>query len=379
MIANGKHSHILITSEKPTWLETIQAHLTESGYQVTTSPNGADAYTLYEANPVDAVIAVVSMDTIALFEKLRRHNVRTVLILITPDDAGKLVDERLKALADSVLTPIPEMLSTQLEYVLQLYLENQELKQQIAKLSQQVQAHQRLMNETEILKNAIVRNVSHELRTPLLQVKSAVSLIKEGGDISKLVFYAENAVAKLEILVKNVTMLGMSLDAQPSPIILRDAVEYARRDLRRIWQHRDNADRIQLHIEPNLPPVMADKQGLSTVLHLLLDNALKFSEERQTPVEVIARKEGDRIYIAVKDYGIGIAKDKLQKIFDMFYQVDASAIRRFGGMGVGLALVKLILDKHQAEIHVESEEGKGSTFWFYLKWVDMSKDTYDED
>jgi signal transduction histidine kinase len=168
-------------------------------------------------------------------------------------------------------------------------------------------------------------------------------------------------------------MLGHSLDINIGPIIVRDAVEYARRNLGRVWQRKGEADRITLEIEINLPPVLADKQGLSTVLQLLMDNALKFSEDK--PITVIARKEEDStVYVAVRDTGIGIAEDKRKSVFDSFYQIDNSSTRRYGGAGVGLALVKLILDHHNTEIHVESEIDKGSTFWFKLPYVNMISD-----
>jgi signal transduction histidine kinase len=76
----------------------------------------------------------------------------------------------------------------------------------------------------------------------------------------------------------------------------------------------------------------------------------------------------------VKDEGIGIAADKLKHIFDSFYQIDNSSTRRYGGAGVGLALVKIILDLHHTEIHVESDEGKGSTFWFTLPYIELPYD-----
>jgi signal transduction histidine kinase len=119
-------------------------------------------------------------------------------------------------------------------------------------------------------------------------------------------------------------------------------------------------------IDSDLPPIMADKQGLSTVLQQLLDNALKFSEKNGKDVEVIGKREGDKAYIAVRDYGIGIPEDKLKNIFDLFYQVDSSSTRPYGGLGVGLALVKLILEHHGTKIEVISQLDEGSTFYFYL-------------
>jgi signal transduction histidine kinase len=122
-------------------------------------------------------------------------------------------------------------------------------------------------------------------------------------------------------------------------------------------------ERITMKLEANLPAVQADKQGISTVLQLLMDNALKFSKDI---VEVTAVHVDDQVRVAVVDHGIGIAKDQLGLIFDSFYQVEHSSTRRYGGTGVGLAIAKLILDHHGSQIMVDTEVGKGSTFSFLL-------------
>lgn len=279
---------------------------------------------------------------------------------------------------DVVLSPTPSGLEETLKLIVGLQHEVDVLRQNLEtlkeenqRLSDEVAHYQKLSGHVEVLKNAIVRNVSHELRTPLLQVKSAVSLLADDVKDEKLISYATNATAKLEALVKNITMLGTSLDMNPGPVIVRDAVEYAKRNLRRVWEHRDSNERIQVKLEAGLPPVHADKQGLSTALQLLMDNALKFSKQSTDSIEVSACRDGSEVLIAVRDYGIGIAPEELERIFQLFYQVDSSSTRQYGGMGVGLAIVKLILDNHNTQIMVESTLGIGSTFSFKLPSVEM--------
>ena len=242
-------------------------------------------------------------------------------------------------------------------------------QERIEDLENQLLHEIRHSNQIEILKEAIVRNVSHELKTPLLHVKSAVSLMGEDmGKDNKLIRYAENATARLEALVTNITMFGSSFDLTLGPVIVRDAVEYAHRNLYRIWESKDQAKRIKLFVDEGLPPVTADRQGLSTILQLLLDNALKFSNDE---IEVHAHLIKSKIEISIKDYGIGIAPEDTQTIFDSFYQIDHSSTRRYGGTGVGLALVKLLIENHRSEIIVESEPDKGSTFSFRLPIINF--------
>jgi signal transduction histidine kinase len=350
--------------------EALTTQLSDSGYHLLSINVSDDMARVLSIKHIDAVIAALNDSTMNLFENLPKLDREKLLLLVVPQDEIAPFDDSILSIVDAVLPANTIYLEHQLRILLDQRKENGKLQKQVDRLEAEVSAQKRTIHEIEILKNAIVRNVSHELRTPLLQVKSAVSLIAEDDADEKLIAFAKNAVARLESLVTNITMLGHSLDINVGPIILRDAIGYAQRNLTRIWKLRGESERIELEVENNLPPVLADKQGLSTVLQLLMDNALKFSEAN---IKVIGRREGELIYVAVRDYGIGIEKDKLNDIFESFYQVDNSSTRRYGGTGVGLALVKLILDHHGVKIYVESVVGKGSIFWFYLPFVSLDE------
>ncbi|MGD0264127.1 MAG: ATP-binding protein [Candidatus Methylomirabilota bacterium] len=119
-----------------------------------------------------------------------------------------------------------------------------------------------------------------------------------------------------------------------------------------------------------VPAVMADRQELIMALTHLVDNATKFTlaggrvTVRARPV---AAEDGSMLVeIAVQDTGIGIPAELHAKIFERFYQVDSSTTRQFGGVGIGLAAVKQIVEAHGSRVLVESEPGKGSTFRFHL-------------
>jgi signal transduction histidine kinase len=249
-----------------------------------------------------------------------------------------------------------------------LAIENRRLASEIDTLKAQFDELRRATDEVALLKNAIIRNVSHELKTPLLHVKSAVSLLAEEKINATLADYAMGATARLEASVNNIVQLAYGMNINIEPMLLRESVDLAMRNLRRSWETKDKIDRVQLQVEEQLPPVLADKQGMGIVLHQLTENALKFSSD---PVFVRARREGDCVVVSVVDTGIGIARDQIEKIFDAFYQVNSSSTRQTGGMGIGLAIVKLILDRHHVQIQVETEVGRGSTFWFTLPITDM--------
>jgi signal transduction histidine kinase len=367
---------ILFAPEEAAWADSLQATLTAAGYHLSVMTSFVDADAAVADHHPDVIIAACSSRSLLFFDSVSKKasSERPLLVLIV--DTMDMLHTPQDLAADLILPPIPAYIERQLQTFLDLHAENTRLIQAketaiqaITALREELAAERRIKDEMDVLKNAIVRNISHELKTPLLHVKSAVSLISAEVTDKRIITYAENATARLEVLIKNIAMLGSSLDINIGPLILRDSIDYARRNLGRVWQTRSEADRITVTIEDNLPPVNADKQGLGTVLQLLMDNALKFSEKE---IEVDVRRREDRVYITVRDSGIGIAPEKLNDIFDMFYQVDSSSTRRYGGAGVGLALVKLILDHHGSVITVESTPGKGSAFTFCLNIVDVS-------
>lgn len=253
---------------------------------------------------------------------------------------------------------------------------NWQLTSDLAERNRQLEAALRAVREADLLKTSIVRNVSHELRTPVLQVKSAVALLSEEVPASdpgrRLINMAVEAIGRLETTVANVTQLAESQNLKLEPVVIGESVLLAIRNLGRIWKKRDTRRMRRLY-PPETPVVLADKRGAAQVLQQLLDNALKFSPDG-TPVDIlIESRPSDQVWVAVRDYGIGIAADQLGRIFEAFYQVESSSIRRFGGVGLGLAIAQLIASQMNTRIEVESAPGRGSTFSFTLPCVDLDR------
>ncbi|MCK5329568.1 MAG: hypothetical protein KAR36_13285, partial [Candidatus Latescibacteria bacterium] len=117
-------------------------------------------------------------------------------------------------------------------------------------------------------------------------------------------------------------------------------------------------------IEEVLPTCTVDEGRMMQVLLNLAGNAVKFTEQGE--VEIGVRKEEERLFVWVRDTGIGIPSEKLEEIFTEFSQVDASITRNTEGTGLGLSISKHIVEMHGGEVGVESEVGKGSTFWFRI-------------
>jgi len=119
--------------------------------------------------------------------------------------------------------------------------------------------------------------------------------------------------------------------------------------------------KINTHIEKEIPSLFIDKDALSQALNNLLDNAAKFSAVGNE-ITVSVRKEGENVIINIKDKGIGIPQDEMDKIFDKFYQGQNAVKQSVKGTGLGLTLVKHIVEAHQGRISVKSKVGQGSTF-----------------
>ncbi len=249
-----------------------------------------------------------------------------------------------------------------------LHDHNARLAADLLDRNQQLEAALASLQETDLIKTTLVKNVGHELRTPTLQVKSAIALLREtpAPDASNETLFemATLAIGRLEAIVMNISQVGETQSVRLEPFALGESLNLAIRSLERLWKPRDTRRIVRDPAQP-YPLVVGDKRGVAQVLQHLLDNGLKFSDG-QGPVEVLVETQDDRVKIAVRDHGIGIPADKLDSIFLAFYQADPSAIRKHGGVGVGLTLAQMIAGKMGSEIDVRSAPGQGSTFSFVL-------------
>lgn len=251
--------------------------------------------------------------------------------------------------------------------------QNHQLRQELAERELRLKVAQTTSQEYSVLRDSIVHNVVHEMSTPLLQVKSSVSMLDsalrtspEDGSLEIMLDFAKQALMRLENVLENFRHLVRSLDLRVEPMRVEDSVNLAMRALNRRWSSADKVHRVRKQIADDLPTVLGDKQAIAQVLQQLIDNALKFSPDEQ-PVDVIVQRTAEGVRVSVRDYGIGMEKDQIERIFREFYQTDSGSQRRFSGSGIGLAVVKLILDRLDVPIQVESQVNVGSTFSFTLR------------
>ncbi len=232
----------------------------------------------------------------------------------------------------------------------------------------------------------LVANVSHELKTPLTALRGYLELMADGG----LGTISDESVRAVMVCRKNVERLSLRVEelVQLSRLDRFTALDSAREeiDLKTIlegtidtFRPRMEGDGVHfvLQMQPDLRALEANPEQIERVFLNLLDNAVKFTPQGGT-VLVLAEDcdhEGRHgVLVRIQDSGVGIPPTELIRIFDRFYQVDPSSRRRFGGMGLGLSLVRSIVEAHRGAVWAESEEGIGSTFFVWLPFGGFASD-----
>jgi signal transduction histidine kinase len=219
--------------------------------------------------------------------------------------------------------------------------------------------------ELNRMKSEFVAVVSHELRTPLTAIIGFAKTLRrpefadDAETRSEFLQAMERQGDRLLRLVEN--LLTVSRVENDTLAVSLTRVSFHELCSEIVEAHAANGERIRLSLPPALPVLHTDRDLLGRVLSNLIDNALKYSPEG-TPCEVGARSDRRSLVFWVRDQGIGISREQSERIFDRFYQVDSSSTRMFRGAGLGLSLVKELLDKLGGTIEVDSELGAGSTF-----------------
>jgi len=241
-----------------------------------------------------------------------------------------------------------------------------------------INIYQRLTDEINLAKiykvnrNEFLGNVAHELRTPVFAIQLSIETLADGAVHDEKVSMdflgrALNHTARLKELVDdliNISNLeaGMKLSRRYFP--LNSLIRETMHEMSDIVSKRKIKNILNLLVDDETR-VFADPEKIKQVLINLIDNSAKYTQVDGS-ITITAEKQDREICITVSDNGIGIPKDDLPRIFERFYRVDKTRSRDMGGSGLGLSIVKHILELHNSRISVESEEGKGSKFVFYL-------------
>ncbi len=226
--------------------------------------------------------------------------------------------------------------------------------------------------ELDKLKTNLLSTVSHELRTPLAIIKGYSTMLldydrklspqEKSGNLRSI----DRATDRLTELIDHLLDMSrldaglLKLEKAPTNIsrMIREAVVEARLRVRR-------THKIVSRIRDRLTGVNIDARRIRQVLDNIIDNAVKYSNEGSSVV-IESKRDGEKLQVSVADEGIGIPAEDLEKVFDRMYRLEKRLSSDPGGMGLGLALCKALVEAHDGQIWVESQVDQGSTFYFTI-------------
>ncbi len=268
-------------------------------------------------------------------------------------------------------TEADERLLTTLAGQLATAIEKVRLFAQVRQRAEELSAALAQLEQLDQLKSEFIQNVSHELRSPLALILGYAELLAGGelGELSEAQKGAAEIIARrirmVNELVKDITLilLAESRPLEREPVDLGEMAQATVADFRLVADQANLT--LDAEIEPGLPPVSGAPLYLRRVLDNLIGNAIKFTPAGGT-VTVRAYQRDACLLVEIADTGIGIPAEEHERVFGRFYQVDGSSSRRYGGVGLGLALVKEIVEAHGGTVRLESEVGRGSTFTVIL-------------
>jgi signal transduction histidine kinase len=223
--------------------------------------------------------------------------------------------------------------------------------------------------EVDRLKKEFISTVSHELRTPLTSIRGSLSLLASGvlgefdAETREVINIAERNSIRLIGLINDILDLEKletgKLEMDFTDVQLSKVFERSIESVRVFAEDQG----VAIEIDPVTASVRGNEDRLVQVLVNLLSNAVKFSSKGSL-VKVVTEEHEEAIEVKVIDHGRGIPAQFKEVIFERFRQIEATDSRQKGGTGLGLAICKSIIELHNGTIEVESEEGKGSIFWF---------------
>jgi signal transduction histidine kinase len=249
----------------------------------------------------------------------------------------------------------------------------QQLEEHAAQRTRELQHALQQLTELNELKANFISSISHELRTPLVPIKGYVELLADGalGPLSAPQAEALNVVGRHVVRLEELLNALIQFASSIKGMLVINPTVFALPDLARravdFFSSRaaEKNVRLGLDLPASLPPVEADAEKIYWVLLQLLDNALKFTPS-EGEVRVSAEARSPHVRVSVRDTGPGIPPARIRAIFEPFRQIEPAPGQLVAGTGLGLALVKRIVEAHGSKTEVESAPGRGSLFAFEL-------------
>ena len=358
---------VLMVDDMPANLELLAGMLKNRGYKVRAALSGKLALQAVRGDPPDLILLDINMPEMngyEVCEKLKADEKTKDIPVIFLSALTETMD-KVKAFGiggvDYITKPF------QLEEVEARVETHLELRRQKRRLQE---AYDKL-RELEKMRDSLVQMIIHDLRSPLTGTFAYLKLIRDNADNTLSAVHSGYVAEAMKAVMQ---MIQMACDVLETSQMEegRMKLKTAECDLGRILEDgisgvKPLSGSRELRLTPPGKPVtvLADREIILRVVQNLLSNALKFTRDGDLILLGI-EPAGDRVRVSVKDNGLGIGPEYKQKIFDKFAQKELRAGNQRYSQGLGLTFCKLAVEAHGGTIGVDSEEGKGSTFWFEL-------------
>ncbi len=371
---------ILVVDDDTSVLSVWTRFLTSEGFDVVTAATGEEAIQILKDQTFAVMFTDINMPGISgkdLLKYVKQKHSATCVNMITGlvTIEGAVECMQLGA-CDYLSKPCEKKELTAMAFrCLRHYdqeLESRRLKETVFRLE-----------EVDKLKAQFVSNVSHELRTPLFAIAAALEILLQdmyeslSDPMKQLCDVMRNNIERLRRLIENILNFSRlengTLHIKPRELDLSNLIKETTAGLAPLFARREIDFVFETNPSPFTTRFTADPEQIQHVLINLLGNAIKFTPEKGK-VGIKLEDQGNDIRICVWDTGPGIDQHDQKRIFDRFYQVDGSSTRETGGTGIGLSIVKAVVEMHGGNAWVESELGKGSQFYISLPKQPIQKE-----
>ncbi|MGF6181476.1 signal transduction histidine kinase [Massilia sp. UYP32] len=402
IVANSDKPKILVVNDDPASLLALTSLLDgradEGNYSVLSARSGQEALRQVLLHDFAVILLDVNMPGMDGFETAeaihqRPRSADIPIIFVTAFLADEI--DRLKAYqrgaADFLFTPvIPQILHAKVSVFVTLAMKNEELKRQAEKLSQHASeltaTNRRLVREMEErraaerkshAKDEFLAMLGHELRNPLSAITSASSLIGLPGAAPDTVLRARSIIQRQSQHLSRIVddLLDLSRAMSGKILLARQATDLSTLVASCLETFRATGRTAGYRIAVDLAPgwVDGDPTRLEQIVSNLLDNALKYTPSGGA-IDIALARAGDEVVLSVRDSGVGIPPELLPQVFDVFVQGAISIDRSQGGLGIGLSLVRRLVELHGGSVAADSPgAGLGSSFTIRLPYASQAE------
>lgn len=367
-------ARILVVDDDAQMRALCRRALTEAGVTVETASGPEEALAQLGRGAFDILITDMQMNDpragVDLAQEVRDRWPRTDILIMTGQPSLETAVSTLKTgAADYLIKPFS---APQLQAVVRNLLGLRRLRHELERqklVSQKLAEDYAVLQKLEQLKSGLIGRVSHELRTPVTIALMAAETIKDEVSPAGLISYAklEGALRRMQSTVEDLLLFAQTqnegFQISKSAVDLWPMLERLVADYRPLWEKRGLS--VELALKGARRPLLADAELMKETFSRLLLNAINFNRSGGS-IRILAAYEPEKTSFVFTDTGEGVSTEEQRLIFDGLYQVACHLTRTVGGLGVGLAIVRRIIEAHGGKLAVESVPGSGSVFTILL-------------